>query len=47
MLPQGQVLPSSRELAAQLGVSRNTVASAYDRLVAEGFLQAARASVPS
>jgi GntR family transcriptional regulator/MocR family aminotransferase len=40
MLRQGQVLPSSRELAAQLGVSRNTVASAYDRLVAEGFLQA-------
>lgn len=37
-LRAGAMLPSSRELAARLSVSRNTVASAYDRLVAEGFL---------
>jgi GntR family transcriptional regulator / MocR family aminotransferase len=31
-------LPSSRELADQLGVSRNTVVLAYQQLVEEGFL---------
>jgi GntR family transcriptional regulator/MocR family aminotransferase len=36
----GQPLPSTRELAVQLEVSRNTVSAAYDRLVAEGFLTA-------
>jgi GntR family transcriptional regulator/MocR family aminotransferase len=40
MLRQGEPLPSSRELAAQLSVSRNTVSSAYERLAAEGILQA-------
>ncbi|RCX20100.1 GntR family transcriptional regulator [Anaerobacterium chartisolvens] len=30
-------LPSSRELAKTLGVSRNTVGEAYDMLIAEGF----------
>jgi GntR family transcriptional regulator / MocR family aminotransferase len=39
-LRPGDRLPSSRELAARLGVSRNTVVVAYDRLVAEGFLAA-------
>ncbi len=33
-------LPSSRELARQLGVARNTVMLAYQRLVDEGFLLA-------
>ena len=34
----GEPLPSTRELAARLSVSRNTVMSAFGRLVAEGFL---------
>jgi GntR family transcriptional regulator/MocR family aminotransferase len=33
-----ETLPSSRELAGRLQVSRNTVVLAYDRLRAEGFL---------
>jgi len=33
-------LPSSRELAKDLHVSRNTVIAAYDRLVGEGYLEA-------
>ncbi len=38
LLTPRQVLPSSRELATRLAVSRNTVSLAYDRLVAEGFV---------
>ncbi len=34
-----QMLPSTRELAAQLRVSRNTVVYAYDRLVSEGYAE--------
>jgi GntR family transcriptional regulator/MocR family aminotransferase len=37
-LREGDALPASRELAASLGVSRNTVTSAYLRLGAEGFV---------
>lgn len=37
--PPGSRLPSSRQLAADLGISRNTVNSVYDQLKAEGFLQ--------
>lgn len=34
-------IPSSRDLTDQLGVSRTTVISALDRLIAEGYLQSA------
>jgi GntR family transcriptional regulator/MocR family aminotransferase len=37
-LRSGEALPSSRELAEQLKVSRNTVTTAYERLIAEGYL---------
>ena len=36
----GPLLPSSRALAAELGLARNTVADAYGQLVAEGWLTA-------
>jgi GntR family transcriptional regulator/MocR family aminotransferase len=38
-LPAGQRLPPTRSLATELGVSRGTVAAAYDRLAAEGYLE--------
>ncbi len=38
-LAPGTLVPSSRDLASQLGVARGTVAGAYDRLVSEGLLQ--------
>ncbi|MEV4567140.1 PLP-dependent aminotransferase family protein [Nonomuraea sp. NPDC049419] len=37
-LRSGERLPPTRELARRLQISRNTVALAYDRLVADGFL---------
>jgi GntR family transcriptional regulator / MocR family aminotransferase len=37
-LPAGQPLPSSREMAEQLGVARNTVVLAYQQLGDEGYL---------
>jgi GntR family transcriptional regulator/MocR family aminotransferase len=39
-LGPGAPLPSSRELATLLGLSRNTVTSAYIQLIEEGFLEA-------
>lgn len=39
-LPAGEKLPSSRSLAANLQVSRSTVDTAYQQLVAEGYLEA-------
>jgi GntR family transcriptional regulator/MocR family aminotransferase len=43
-LGPGTRLPSSRSLAADLGIARNTVADAYGQLVAEGWLDARRGS---
>ncbi|MCR9071405.1 MAG: PLP-dependent aminotransferase family protein [Alphaproteobacteria bacterium] len=37
-LPPGARLPSSRQLAEQLAVARNTVSLAYERLTAEGYV---------
>ena len=39
-LGPGTRLPSSRALAADLGLARNTVAEVYSQLVAEGWLTA-------
>lgn len=41
-LAPGMRLPSSRNLAAELGIARNTVLFAYEQLAAEGCLQAGR-----
>ncbi|MGW8667203.1 MocR-like pyridoxine biosynthesis transcription factor PdxR [Streptomyces niveus] len=43
-LAPGTRLPSSRTLAADLGMARNTVADAYAELVAEGWLTARQGS---
>ncbi|AGW92618.1 DNA-binding protein [Ralstonia pickettii DTP0602] len=37
-LAAGLQLPSSRELAATLGIARNTVLAAYDLLLSEGYI---------
>lgn len=41
-LRPGQMIPSSRTLALELGVSRAPVLHAYEQLVAEGFLEPVR-----
>jgi GntR family transcriptional regulator / MocR family aminotransferase len=38
-LAPGTRLPSTRQMAADLGVSRNTLMSAFDQLVAEGYVE--------
>ncbi|WP_298213919.1 PLP-dependent aminotransferase family protein [Acidovorax sp.] len=43
-IPGGSKLPSTRDLAKQLGVSRNTVIDAFERLLAESCLVARRGS---
>ncbi|MFH8582803.1 aminotransferase-like domain-containing protein [Streptomyces celluloflavus] len=43
-LAPGTRLPSSRSLAADLGIARNTVADAYAELAAEGWLSARQGS---
>jgi len=42
LLPPGTRLPSSRELAADLGVSRGLVTEAYEQLTSEGYLRSDR-----
>ncbi|UEM07239.1 PLP-dependent aminotransferase family protein (plasmid) [Skermanella rosea] len=44
--PPGARLPSSRALAADLGVSRTTVTAAYEQLAAEGYLEARQGARP-
>src|SRR5687768_3629821 len=39
LLGPGEALPSTRDLAADLKVSRNTVVYAYDRLLSEGYVE--------
>lgn len=39
-LPVGAKLPSTRDLARDLGVSRNTVLTAFEQLLAEGYVKA-------
>src|SRR5262249_43379936 len=43
-LTAGVRLPSTRELAGQLGLARNTIVYAFDRLVSEGYLEGRRGS---
>lgn len=38
-LGAGESVPASRQLAADLGVARNTVTLAYERLIDEGYLE--------
>lgn len=45
-LGKGRTLPSSRRLASDLGVSRNTVTYAFEQLAAEGYLEASRGRRP-
>ncbi len=37
--PAGDALPSTRALAAELGVARGTVTAVYERLAAEGYVE--------
>ncbi len=43
-LPRGARVPSSRRLADDLGLARNTVARVYDDLISEGYLVGRRGS---
>ncbi|MGE5651135.1 MAG: PLP-dependent aminotransferase family protein [Bacillota bacterium] len=43
-IPAGQRLPSTRDFARQQGISRGTVVSVYDQLIAEGYLAGATGS---
>ncbi len=40
VLPSGSRLPSTRSLAADLSVSRNTILAAFDQLLDEGYVEA-------
>lgn len=43
---KGRALPSSRRLASELGVSRNTVTYAFEQLAAEGYIEASHGRRP-
>lgn len=43
-LPPGKRLPSTREMAKSLGISRTTVTQSYEQLLSEGYLQTVRGS---
>jgi DNA-binding transcriptional regulator YhcF (GntR family) len=43
-LNAGERLPSTRDLALSLGISRNTVLVAYDELIAQEFIEARQGS---
>jgi GntR family transcriptional regulator/MocR family aminotransferase len=45
-LATGAVLPSSRQFAADLAVSRNTVSYAFEQLAAEGYVELSRGRRP-
>lgn len=45
-LGKGRMLPSSRRLASDLGVSRNTATYAYEQLAAEGYVAASHGRRP-
>src|SRR4051812_43516388 len=38
-LPPGAPLPSSRALAQDLGIARNTALAAFDQLASEGYIE--------
>jgi GntR family transcriptional regulator / MocR family aminotransferase len=38
-LAPGSRLPSTRAIASELGISRNTIMGAFDQLLAEGYLE--------
>src|SRR5579864_6178542 len=41
---RGERVPSTRDLAATLSVSRSTVSESYEQLISEGYLDAAQGS---
>ncbi|WP_120499382.1 PLP-dependent aminotransferase family protein [Roseovarius sp. EL26] len=43
-LTQGQTLPPTRVFATEIGVSRSTIVTAYEQLVAEGYLHSIQGS---
>lgn len=44
LLAAGKRLPSSRDLARDLGIARNTVIAAFEQLAAEGYVSSTRGS---
>jgi GntR family transcriptional regulator/MocR family aminotransferase len=47
LLTAGSALPSSRSLAEDLGVARNTVVSVYEQLATEGYIAGRRRARPT